>query len=836
MSLKAIPLLCMCLYFTATFAQQTIYVDKSGVMRWSDSHKEASFYGVNYTLPFAHAYRSVKDHKAAIDKDVYHFSRLGFNAYRIHIWDVEITDSIGRLQQNEHLDLLDYLISSVQQRGIRVLITCMTNFGNGYPERNEPTGGFSYLYDKCDVHKNPKAIAAQETYIKQLLTHINPYTGKAYKEDPTIVGFEINNEPCHVGDPADTKKYIGKMVAAIRSTGNKKPVFYNVSHNKEQVSAYYASDIQGTTYQWYPIGLVAGHTRTGNFLPYVDQYNIPFANEKGFATKAKAIYEFDPADITYSYMYPAMTRTFRSQGFQWITQFAYDPIDIAAYNTEYQTHYLNLAYTPRKALSMKIAAAVAQDVKRGEQFPAYPADTVFNNFLVSYEQDLSLLNTPQQYFYSNNTSVPPVAPSQLTTIAGDGSSPVVKYEGTGAYFLDKLENGVWRLEVMPDAIQVADPFAKPSPEREVVTIAWNKWPMQLQLPDLGTHFMVRNLHSQRDTIADKGAFDITPGVYLLMMEDTRRWFAATEWEHIKLGEFVAPPAHITTFNVVHTPLAVADSGQNISVQADIVGPSFPDSVILQTDHVSFWSDHNPYILLKRIHGYTYQGVIPASMIKGDLKYTITVYNNGNSYTFPQYEKGAPLDWNFTVTKYFETVITTPKEAIELHGALQELEYFSLSDRSFIKAAPFREQPWQAPVMHYTMHVKDDNASFFWRKKIQPFVSNKKEKLQATKFLCIYIPSTTLSSLNIGFITTDGYTYSHHFSLNNPTHIYKIPVTAFTQDSTALLPRPYPVFLNQYFIPKTNIDFNIQKIETLNISTADKVPDNASIDIGAIWLE
>lgn len=829
MSLKAIPLLCMCLYFTATFAQQTIYVDKSGVMRWSDSKKEASFYGVNYTLPFAHAYRSIKDHKAAIDKDVYHFSRLGLNAYRIHIWDVEITDSLGRLQQNEHLDLLDYLVSRVEQRGIRVLITCMTNFGNGYPEKNMPTGGFSYLYDKCDVHKNPKAIAAQETYVRQLLSHVNPYTGKAYKEEPAIVGFEINNEPCHTGDPALTKKYISTMVAAIKTTGNKKPIFYNVSHNREHVPAYYASDIQGTTYQWYPIGLVAGHTRKGNFLPYVDKYNIPFSNEKGFATKARAIYEFDPADITYSYMYPAMTRTFRSQGFQWITQFAYDPIDIAAYNTEYQTHYLNLAYTPKKALSMKIAAEAAKQVKRGEQFPAYPADTVFGNFLVSYQQDLSLLNAPQQYFYSNNTTIPPVAPAQLTTIAGYGNSAIIKYEGTGAYFLDKLENGVWRLELMPDAIPVSDPFAKPSPGKEVVSIAWNKWPMQVQLPDLGSHFIIRNLRSERDTIAENGAFNVSPGVYMLMKEDTRRWSASSEWQHIKLGEYVAPPAQLKQFEVVHTPHATVEQGKDIVIKADIAGPVFPDSVILQTDRVSFWSDYNPYIRLERTHGYTYQGSIPASMVKGNLlKYTITVFTNGRKYTFPQQEAGAPLDWAFTVTRYWETAIITPADPLILDG---ELEYFSMTDKSFITTANYREHPYDATVQRYTMHVKEDNASFFWRKPVK----NERD-LQEVKYLCLYIPATTMAGLNVGFITTDGYTYSQHIPVDNKQHIYKVPVNGLQQDSTALLPRPYPVFLNRYFIPKTNIDFNINKIESLNISTTDKVPDNASIDIGAIWLE
>lgn len=40
--------------------------------------QEASFFGVNYTLPFAHAYRALGylglDRKAAIDKDVYHIT------------------------------------------------------------------------------------------------------------------------------------------------------------------------------------------------------------------------------------------------------------------------------------------------------------------------------------------------------------------------------------------------------------------------------------------------------------------------------------------------------------------------------------------------------------------------------------------------------------------------------------------------------------------------------------------------------------------------------------------------------------------------------------------
>ena len=97
-----------------------IYIDGNGVMRWSDTRREASFFGVNYTLPFAHAYRAIGylelDRKAAIDKDVYHISRLGLNAYRIHLWDVELTDGQGNLLENEHLDLMDYLIAKLKER------------------------------------------------------------------------------------------------------------------------------------------------------------------------------------------------------------------------------------------------------------------------------------------------------------------------------------------------------------------------------------------------------------------------------------------------------------------------------------------------------------------------------------------------------------------------------------------------------------------------------------------------------------------------------------------------------------------------------------------------
>src|SRR5699024_157569 len=120
------------------------------------------------------------------------------------------------------------------------------------------------------------------------------------------------------------------------------------------------------------------------------------------------------------------------------------------------------------------------------QFPAYPQDTLFGDFRVSYKQDLSMMNTPEKFYYSNETSSFPKQIDRLQHIAGYRSSPVVGYTGSGAYFLDQLEDGLWRLELMPDAEQVADPFGKPSLSREVTQILHTPHMMDIKLPNLGT--------------------------------------------------------------------------------------------------------------------------------------------------------------------------------------------------------------------------------------------------------------------------------------------------------------------------------------------------------------
>lgn len=127
-------------------------------------------------------------------------------------------------------------------------------------------------------------------------------------------------------------------------------------------------------------------------------------------------------------------------------------------------------------------------MKRGEIFAKYPQDTVFGDLMVSYKQNLAMLNDGKHYFHTNSTVEKPKSSAMIEEVAGVGSSPVVTYEGTGAYFIDKIGENVWRVEVMPDMFVIADPFAKPSPSRKVAVTLHREHPMKLKLPGLSGNF------------------------------------------------------------------------------------------------------------------------------------------------------------------------------------------------------------------------------------------------------------------------------------------------------------------------------------------------------------
>ncbi len=785
-----------------------LYVDHSGVLRWKDTHKTPSFFGVNYTLPFAFDFRMMKqmgiNPEKEIDRDVYQMSRLGFNAFRLHIWDTEVSDSLGHFVDNEHARLLDYLLWKLKEHGIKAILTPMNLYDNGYPQRPTKTQGFANYISKGAAPDNPKFWPVMERYLKEFVDHVNPYTHLSYKNDPDVVAVELLNEPAGAKTTEQTVRFINALAKAVRSTGWKKPVFYNVSQaNDTYAVAMTGAKVDGISYQWYPAGLVRGRQLRGNYLPYVDQYPIPYRDNKNFKKKARMVYEFSSADEPNSYIYPVMARSFRTAGFQWATQFTYTPTAIAYCNTDYQTHYLNLAYTPSKALSMMIAAQVFHDTPLYKTYGSYPEDTAFGHFYVSYRQNLSVMNTDTAFYYTNNTSTQPDQVNDLKHLAGFGTSPVVTYHGWGAYFLDKLQDGIWRLEVMPDAVPVRDPFERPSPKRYVTYIEWAKHQMTLSLPDLGNSFRITGLNQGNTFHADahNGAFEITPGSYLLVRQGVNNpgWNANSSMGNIQLGDFVAPPPSPEKPIVRHSPYKSVTAGKPLEISAVAAGLKPGSKVTLLVSGGYRFKR----IEMQQKDTYHYVAEIPGNMVRpGFLKYWIVVQQGKSEVTFPGDHAGTPFNWDYAHADAWDIPVYSEKAPIELFDAKKDNVDFSFNpwNRGSHRALISTQDPGKMALQVSTEKLDQRPFAIGFQTYVEDQLSGRISEITPNMEIVIRARSEepTSSPLGVVLVESNGQSYRADIRLNKEFKDYTIPLSAFQPDSMLLLPRPYPGFLPYWF--------------------------------------
>lgn len=502
-------------------APRSMVQDEEGVIRWQDDGSEVILFGANYCLPSASDYRAARrvsdDLKSMIDEDMQHFARMRWDGLRLSFWgDSENTDAEGNLIENEHLDLLCYLIYRAGERGIYMLLSPIVNHTSLWPDAmdQEPQGIFAE-FSGPERGVNPDAIAAQVNYIRQLLEHMNPYTGVALKDDPFIPFVEMVNEPyLHVDDFEGSVHYVNELVRAVKDVAPDKFTFHNLTQAIGFDPALRASEVDGASIGWYPSGLVSGRTLEGNFLRAVDDF--PPVREADLTGLARVVYEFDQADLMSNVMYPAMTRTFRSLGVQYAAMFSYDMLQTSRYNLGWQTHFLNLVATPQKAISAMIAGEVMRELGSGETYGSYPDNKAFGDFRLDYEGNLSEWAGVRRFYYTGDTLTGPKDAHKLEGVVGFGSSPVVTYSGKGVYFLDRIEPGVWRLEVHPDAELIGDPYMQPSVDRVVVDIRHRQHPIRINLPDLGSEFEILDLGGLCDPRSTKnGGFAVTPGIYLL---------------------------------------------------------------------------------------------------------------------------------------------------------------------------------------------------------------------------------------------------------------------------------------------------------------------------------
>ena len=170
---------------------------KHGFVRVKDGHfatdeGRIQFWGTNTCF----AANFLDKEKA--DRMADRLARFGINCVRLHHMDMRDIWGRGNIRtqmefDKDQLDRLDYYVAALKKRGIYVNVNLHVSRSlderDGFPPNvNRPS------HDKgIDNYYRP-FIEANKKYARDLLTHVNPYTGNAYKDEPSVAMIEINNE------------------------------------------------------------------------------------------------------------------------------------------------------------------------------------------------------------------------------------------------------------------------------------------------------------------------------------------------------------------------------------------------------------------------------------------------------------------------------------------------------------------------------------------------------------------------------------------------------------------------------------------------------------------
>ena len=191
--------------------------EADGHLETGDGHR-IRFWGVNVTdwSPGSTQIPSKKDAPMWAAT----LARYGVNCIRLQFLDFVAPRGLiapgnnTRALDPEQMDREDYFLAQLEKRGIYIDFNLLVGRpfkpGDGVVDAGKIGQGAKSisLYDA-------KLIELQKEYARELLTHVNPYTRRAYRDDPAVAIVEINNENAIWVGFRDASPYYNRELDAI---------------------------------------------------------------------------------------------------------------------------------------------------------------------------------------------------------------------------------------------------------------------------------------------------------------------------------------------------------------------------------------------------------------------------------------------------------------------------------------------------------------------------------------------------------------------------------------------------------------------------------------------
>ncbi|KAF3602798.1 hypothetical protein Bca4012_091066 [Brassica carinata] len=121
---------------------------------------------------------------------------------------------------------LDFAIAEAKRLGIKMIITFVNNYSDfggrkQYVEWAKSQGQVANSED--DFYTNPLVKQFFKNHVKTMVDRVNTFTKIAYKDEPTIMAWELMNEPQCKADPSGKTltAWIGEMATYVKSLDSK---------------------------------------------------------------------------------------------------------------------------------------------------------------------------------------------------------------------------------------------------------------------------------------------------------------------------------------------------------------------------------------------------------------------------------------------------------------------------------------------------------------------------------------------------------------------------------------------------------------------------------------